>query len=72
VTAQHVDELEPDRVAERLRDCRHPLGLAALDVGIGDGLAARLPGRPLLFRGEVQVDHQLDLYLSIEAMNVNG
>ena len=56
VLAQHVHELEADRVAERLGHVRHPLGLAPLDVGVDDGLAARLASRALLFGGQLQID----------------
>jgi hypothetical protein len=47
VLAQHVDELQADAVAERLGDRRHPQRLFALDVGVDDGLAARLAGGTL-------------------------
>ena len=63
VLAQHVDELEADRVAERLRDRRDPLGLGALHVGIDDGLAARLAGGALLLRSERQIDGHLFTYI---------
>jgi hypothetical protein len=56
VLAQHVDQLQAHRVAERLGDGRHPDGLLTLDVGIHDRLAARLAGRTLLLRGEGQID----------------
>jgi hypothetical protein len=42
VLAQHVDELEADRVAECLGDLREPQRLGALDVGVDDRLAAAL------------------------------
>jgi hypothetical protein len=48
VLAKHVHELHPDRVAERLRDVRHSLGLSPLDVRIDDRLAAALAGGMLL------------------------
>ena len=51
VLAQHVDELQPDRVAEGLRDGGQAVGLLALDVGIDDRLAARLAGRALASSG---------------------
>ena len=63
VLAQHVDELQPDRVAERLGDLRHPLGLLALDVGIDDRLAARLAGGALLLRRELQIDRHRSTYI---------
>ena len=59
VLAQHVDELQPDRVAERLGDGGHAHRLVALDVGIDDGLAARLARRALRLRGELQIDSHL-------------
>jgi hypothetical protein len=40
VLAQHVDELQPDRVAESLGDLRHAQGFLALYVGVDDGLTA--------------------------------
>ena len=59
VLSEHVDELEPDRVAERLGDRRHTLGLVSLDIGVDDRLAARLAGRALLLGSELQIDgHQ--------------
>ena len=62
VLSQDVDELEADRVAERLGDRRHPLGLGALDVGVDDRLAARLARRALLLRGQLQIDSHLSTY----------
>ena len=62
VLAQHVDELQPDRVAERLGDLGHALGLLALDVGVDDRLAARLAGRALGLRRELQIDGHLFKY----------
>jgi len=53
VLAQHVDELEAYRVGKGLGDAGHPLGLAPLDLGVGDGLAARLAGRALLLRSQL-------------------
>src|ERR1019366_10003506 len=59
VLAQHIDELQANRIAERLSDLRDPLRLVALDIGVDDGFAARLPSRPLGFRRELQIDvHQ--------------
>ena len=51
-----VDELEAHRVAERLGDDRHANRVLALDVGVDDGLAARLAGGPLLLRRQLQID----------------
>ena len=59
VLAQHVDQLQPDRVGERLRDAGHALGLLALDVGVDDRLAARLAGGALLLGRELQIDSHL-------------
>jgi len=56
VLSQHVDQLEPDRVAKRLGDGGHPLGLLTLDVGVDDGFAARLAGRALRLRSQLQID----------------
>ena len=64
VLSQHVDELHADRVAERLRDATHPIGGRSLDVGIDDGLAARLADRALLFRGELQIEGHLFIYIN--------
>ena len=63
VLAQHVDELQADRVAERLRDLGHPHGLLALDVGIDDRLATRLAGRALLLGGQLQIDRHRSMYI---------
>jgi hypothetical protein len=57
VLAQDVDELQADRVADRLGDLGHAQRLLALDVGIDDRLAARLGSvRALGLRGELQID----------------
>ena len=56
VLAQDVDELQADRVAERLGDLGHPHRLLALDVRVDDRLAARLAGRALGLGGELQID----------------
>jgi len=59
VLAEHVDELQADRIAERLGDGRHAGGLRAFNVGVDDGLAARLAVGTLLLRGQLQIDtHQ--------------
>src|SRR5918999_4221021 len=59
VLPEHVDELEANRVAERLGDRRHPLRLVSFDVGVDDRLTARLAWGALLLRGEPQIDrHQ--------------
>ena len=51
VLAQHVDELQADRVAERLGDFGHAHRLLALHIGVDDRLAAPLPGGALLSSG---------------------
>jgi hypothetical protein len=56
VSAQHVDELQADRVAEGLGDVGHAGGVLALDVGMDDRLAARPPGRALLLGDELELD----------------
>ena len=65
VLAQDVDELQPDRVAERLGDLGHPDRVLALDVGIDDRLAARLAGRRAWSSGassrSTAIDHQYRL-----------
>ena len=56
VLAQDVDELQADRIAERLGDVRQAKRLIALDVGVDDRLAARLAGGALPLRREFQID----------------
>ena len=56
IPSQHVDELEPNRVAERLGDFGHSDRLLALDLGIHDRLAAALAGRPLALRSQFEWD----------------
>ena len=53
VLSQHVHQLKADGIAERLRDERQTIGLRALDIGVGDRLAARLTGRALVLRREL-------------------
>ena len=62
VLAQHVDELEPDRVAERLGDLGHPDRVVALDVGVDDRLAARL-ARPGAWSWARAPDRQPSMYV---------
>ena len=45
---EHVDELEADRVAERLGHRGHPHGVLAFDVGVDDRFAARSPAGRLV------------------------
>jgi hypothetical protein len=63
VPAEHVDELQAHRIAERLGDLGHAGGLHVLHVGIDDGHAARLAGRPLLLRGKLQIDRHRSIYI---------
>jgi len=56
VLAQHVDELQTDRVAERLGDGRHPQRLVAFHVGIDNRFAAPLARRALGLRGQLQIN----------------
>jgi hypothetical protein len=64
VLSQDVDELEPDRVAERLGDAGHPLRLAPLDARVDHGLAARLARGALLLGSELQIDSHLSRYIN--------
>jgi hypothetical protein len=57
-----VDELQADRVAKRLGDLGHADRLLALDVGVGDGLAAALPGGSLLLGSQLQIDRHRYTY----------
>ena len=63
VLAQHVYQLQADRIAERLGDLGHARRLGALDVGVHDRLAASLAGRALLLRGELQIDGHQSIYI---------
>ena len=72
VLSQHVDELHPHRIAERLCDLGHPLGVLALDVGIDDGLAAGLALGALLSSGRSSRSTGIYLHISIEMTFVNG
>ena len=63
VLSQHVDELHPHRIAERLRHPGHALGVLALDVGIHNGLAAGRAVGTLLLRCELQIDSHLFTYI---------
>src|ERR671915_102811 len=60
---QHVDELQSDRVAERLGHLGHAERVLAFDVGVDDGLAARLTGGSLLLRRQLQIDGHLYTYI---------
>ena len=63
VLAQHVDELQADRIAQRLRDLGHANRLVAVDVGVDDRLTAALPGRTLLLRDQLQIDGHRSTYI---------
>jgi hypothetical protein len=63
VLSQDVDELEPDRIAERLGDLSHAFGPHTLDVGIDDGLATRLSGSALLLGGQLEIDRHRSTYI---------
>jgi hypothetical protein len=53
VLAQHVHELQADRIAQSLRHLGHPHRLGALDVGIDDRLTAYTQAiRALVEEGE--------------------
>ena len=51
VLSQYVHELQPDRIAESLRDLGQTQRLLTLNVGVDDGLAAPRPAGSLLLRG---------------------
>ena len=64
VPAQHVDQLHANGIPERLRNRCHPLCLSPLDIRIGDRLTARLTGRPLLLRGQLEIDGHRYRYIN--------
>ncbi len=67
VPSKDVDELHPNRVAQRFRNAGHPFGLLPLDVGVGDGVAADLALGTLLLRCELQgMRIDVDQYTSID------
>jgi hypothetical protein len=53
VLAQHVNELQPDRIAERLREPRDPDRLRALHIRVHHRLAAALALRALAPRRQL-------------------
>ena len=63
VLSQHVDQLQADRVAERLGHGRHALGLGAVGVGVDDGLATGLAGGALGLGGELEIDRHRSTYI---------
>ena len=56
VLAQHVDELQSDRIAERLGHLGHPDRMLAIDVRVDDRLTTRLARGSLLLRGQFEID----------------
>jgi hypothetical protein len=59
VPAEHVDELEADRIAQRLGDLGHSDRLISLHVGIDHRLTAGFPSLAFGLRTEFQIDaHQ--------------
>ena len=65
VLSQHVDELQPDRVAERLGDRRHSIGVLALHIRIDDGFATALSWRALLLRRKLEVNGHKSMYINL-------
>jgi hypothetical protein len=59
MVAEHVDQLEADRIAERLCDLGHPHRLFALEVRKHDGLATALARRALGLWSEFEIDSDL-------------
>jgi len=59
VLSEHIDELQPHGITERLGNLGHPDPLITLDVGIHDRLAATLPRGPLRLRSQFQIDSHL-------------
>src|ERR1035437_2760306 len=64
VLAQHVDELQADRVTERLGDLGHPKCVISRDIGIDDGLAAALAGCSLLLWHQLHIDQHRSTYIT--------
>jgi hypothetical protein len=63
VLSQHVDELHPNRIAERLRDRCHPHRSRSLDVGIHDRVAAPLTGGSFLLWRKLEIDDHSSTYI---------
>ena len=63
VLSQHVDQLHPHRIAERLGHLGHALGVLALDVGIDDWLTTGLAVGALGLRSKLQIDRHLSTYI---------
>ncbi len=64
VLAQHVNELQADRVAEGFCHLGHPYRVIAIDVGIDNGLTAALTSRSLLLRNKLQIDGHRSTYIN--------
>ena len=71
VLAEHVDELHTNRIAEGLRDLRHPLGLVTFDVRVDHRLAARFSDGRFCFGASAR-STTIYTRISIEVMFVNG
>ena len=63
VLSQHVDDLQADRIAERLGDLGHTGRMRAFNVRVDDRLAAPLARRPLLLRCQLQIDRHRYTYI---------
>jgi hypothetical protein len=63
VPAQHVNELQTDRITERLGDLGHPSSVRALDIGIHHGLTTALASSALALRRQLQIDRHKSRYL---------
>src|ERR1039458_3001459 len=64
VLAQHVHQLQPDRVTESLGDLSHPQRTLARHIRVDDGLATALAGRSLLLGGQLQIDGHLYIHIN--------
>ena len=64
VLAQHVHQLQADRVAERLRHVGHPQRVLTRHVGVNDWLAAALAGGALVLGGQLQIDGHRSTYIN--------
>ncbi len=63
--SQYVDELQADRVAQRLRYGGQPLSLISIGVGIDEGLATGLSRWALLLRGKLQFGRHRFTYIDV-------
>ncbi len=64
VLAQHVDELQTNRVTEGLGDLGHTQCTIALDFGVCDGLTTALSSGSLLLRGKLHIDQHQSTYIN--------